>query len=78
MAIAPRAFGHFPGHGFADRAVLGERFGAHAEKLLFGFVSVSDEAGGKYCRSPRHIRHPVRDVSARAGLGDRERFFAGR
>jgi hypothetical protein len=71
----PRALGHFARDGFAHRAVLAQSFRANAEKFFLHVIRVTHHAAEKNRRRARHIRHAVRDKSARAGFRQRESFF---
>ncbi len=65
----PGAFGHFPRHGRAHRAVPGQDFRPDAKKCPLHFVAVSHNTARENFGRARHIRDPMRDQSAGAGFG---------
>ena len=57
-------------HGFAaDRAVLQQRVGHHAEAFFFGLVAVSNETLMKPLRAARNAGERARQQPAGAGFG---------
>ena len=73
-----RAFRHRARDLRAHRPVFRDETRIDPQHFRLRLVGISDEAGEKNCGSAGHIRDSVREKTARARFGDRERLLSFR